>query len=244
MRNVWCILRRELAGYFATPVAYVFLVIFLVLAGVLTFQLGGLLGSGQADLQPFFAFHPWLYMFLVPAISMRLWAEERKQGTIEVLLTLPLSMGEAVLGKFLAAWVFTGIALALTLPLWLTVNWLGNPDNGVIFASYVGSLLMAGGYLAVGACFSALTRNQVVAFVLTVMVCFLFVLAGMPPVLGAFKGWAPQGLVQAIASISFLTHFDAITKGIIDLRDLVFFLSMIAFWLFANAIVIDLRKAE
>jgi ABC-2 type transport system permease protein len=244
MSNVLCILRRELSGYFATPVAYVFLVIFLALAGVLTFQLGDLLESGQADLQPFFAFHPWLYMFLVPAISMRLWAEERKQGTLEVLLTLPISMGEAVLGKFLAAWLFTAIALALTLPLWLTINWLGSPDNGVIFASYVGSLLMAGSYLAVGACFSALTRNQVIAFVLTVMVCFLFVLAGMPPVLNAFHGWAPQGLVQAIASISFLTHFDAITKGIIDVRDLVFFLSTIGFWLFANAIVIDLRKAE
>ena len=244
MSNVVCILRRELAGYFATPVAYVFLVIFLVLAGLLTFQLGGLLDTGQADLQPFFAFHPWLYLFLVPAISMRLWAEERKTGTIEVLLTLPVSMGEAVLGKFLAAGAFTGIALLLTLPLWITVNWLGDPDNGVILASYLGSLLMAGGYLAVGSCFSALTRNQVVAFVLTVMACFLLVLAGMPPVLGAFKGWAPEGLVQAIASVSFLTHFDAVTKGVVDLRDLVFFLSMIAVWLFANAVVLDLRKAE
>ena len=244
MRNVLCILRRELSGYFATPVAYVFLVIFLTLAGVLTFQLGQLFDNGQADLQAFFTFHPWLYLFLVPAISMRLWAEERKQGTLEVLLTLPISMGEAVLGKFLAAWLFTGIALLLTVPLWITMNWLGHPDNGVILASYVGSLLMAGGYLAIGACFSALTRNQVVAFVLTVMVCFLFVLAGMQPVLGAFEGWAPQGLVQAVASISFLTHFDAITKGIIDLRDVVFFVSLIAFWLFANAIVIDLRKAE
>jgi len=244
MSNVLCILRRELAGYFATPVAYVFLVIFLVLAGVLTFQLGGLLASGQADLQSFFAFHPWLYMFLVPAISMRLWAEERKQGTIEVLLTLPLSTGEAVVGKFLAAWLFTGIALLLTFPIWITVNWLGEPDNGVIVASYLGSLLMAGGYLAVGACFSALTRNQVIAFVLTVMVCFVFVLAGMPPVLDRLTGWAPDGLVQAVASVSFLTHFDAITKGVIDLRDLVFFVSMIAFWLFANAIVIDLRKAD
>jgi ABC-2 type transport system permease protein len=244
MSSVMCIFRRELAGYFATPVAYVFLVIFLVLAGLLTFQLGGLLDAGQADLQPFFAFHPWLYLFLVPAISMRLWAEERKTGTIEVLLTLPVSMGEAVLGKFLAAWAFTGIALLLTVPLWITVNWLGDPDNGVIVASYAGSLLMAGGYLAVGSCFSALTRNQVVAFVLTVMACFLLVLAGMPPVLGAFQGWAPEGVVQAIASISFLTHFDAVTKGVVDLRDLVFFVSMIAVWLFANAIVIDLRKAE
>ena len=244
MRNVMCIMRRELAGYFATPVAYVFLVIFLLLAGVLTFELGRMLQTNQADLEPFFGFHPWLYLFLIPAISMRLWAEERKQGTIEVLLTLPLSTGEAVLGKFLAAWVFTGIALLLTFPIWITVNWLGAPDNGVIVASYLGSLLMAGGYLAVGACFSALTRNQVIAFVLTVMVCFVFVLAGMPPVLDRLTGWAPEGLVQAVASVSFLTHFDAITKGVIDQRDLVFFVSMIAFWLFANAIVIDLRKAD
>jgi ABC-2 type transport system permease protein len=244
VNNIRCIFRRELAGYFATPVAYVFLVIFLVLAGVLTFQLGDLLKTNQADLQPFFSFHPWLYLFLVPAISMRLWAEERKQGTIELLLTLPISTGEAVVAKFLAAWAFTGIALLLTFPLWITVNWLGKPDNGVILASYFSSLLMAGGYLAVGACFSALTRNQVIAFVLTVAVCFLFVLAGMPPVLGAFTGWAPQGFVDAVASISFLTHFDAITKGVIDLRDLVFFATMIAFWLFANAVVIDARKAE
>ena len=244
MNNVRSIFKRELAGYFSTPVAYVFLVIFLILAGVATFQLGGLLEGGQADLQPFFNFHPWLYLFLVPAISMRLWSEERKQGTIELLLTLPISTGEAVLGKFLAAWAFTGIALLLTVPLWISVNWLGDPDNGVIFASYVGSLLMAGAYLAVGACFSALTRNQVIAFVLTVAACLLFVLAGMDPVLDAFKGWAPQGLVEAVASISFLTHFDAVTKGVIDLRDLVFYVSVIAFWLFANAVAIDARKAE
>jgi ABC-2 type transport system permease protein len=244
MNNVRSIFRRELAGYFATPVAYVFLVIFLVLAGVLTFQLGNWLEAGQADLQVFFSFHPWIYLFLVPAISMRLWAEERKQGTIELLLTLPISTGEAVLGKFLAAWAFTGIALALTFPLWITVNWLGSPDNGVILSGYVGSLLMAGGYLAVGACFSALTRNQVIAFVLTVAACFVLVLTGMPAVLGAFEGWAPKGLLEAIASISFLTHFDAISKGVIDLRDMVFFVTMIAFWLFANAVTIDARKAE
>jgi ABC-2 type transport system permease protein len=244
MNNVRTIFRRELAGYFATPVAYVFLVIFLILTGVLTFQLGGWLELGQADLQPFFNFHPWIYLFLVPAISMRLWAEERKQGTIELLLTLPVSTGEAVVGKFLAAWAFTGIALLLTFPLWITVNWLGDPDNGVILSGYVGSWLMAGGFLAVGACFSALTRNQVIAFVLTVAACFTLVLAGYPPVLDAFKGWAPQGLVEALASISFLTHFDAISKGVIDLRDMVFFLTMIAFWLFANAVTIDARKAE
>jgi len=244
MRNTLVIFKRELVGYFATPVAYVFLVIFLLLTGMMTFFAGGMFERGQADLQPFFSFHPWLYLFLVPAISMRLWAEERKSGTIELLLTLPVSMAEAVLGKFLAAWCFTGIALLLTFPMWLTVNYLGTPDNGVILASYVGSLLMAGGYLAIGACISALTRNQVIAFVISVAVCFGFVMAGFPMVLGLLKGWAPQGLVDVVASLGFLTHFDAITKGVIDLGDLVFFVSLMAFFLFANAVVLDLRKAE
>jgi len=246
MRNILAIGRRELVGYFATPVAYVFIVIFLLLAGLFTFakELGDLFGHGQADLQPFFAFHPWLFLFLIPAISMRLWAEERKQGTIELLLTLPVSMSEAVLGKFLAAWAFTGIALLLTTPLWITVNYLGNPDNGVILASYIGSFLMAGGYLAIGGCISALTRNQVIAFVLSVTVCFLFVLAGFPMVTSFFKDWAPRVFTDAIASLGFLTHFDSVTKGVIDARDLVFFVSLIAFCLFANALIIDLRKAD
>ncbi len=244
MRITLCIFKRDLAGYFATPVAYVFLVIFLLLSGNLTFAMGGLLERGQADLEPFFACHPWIYLFLVPAISMRLWSEERKTGTIELLLTLPISMAEAVLGKFLAAWCFTAIALLLTTPLWITVNYLGTPDNGVILASYLGSLLMAGGYLAIGACVSAITRNQVIAFVLSVSLCFAFVLAGFPLVLDHFKDWAPQGFVDAVASMGFLTHFDSISKGVIDLRDAVFFVSLMAFWLFANAVVIDLRKAD
>ncbi|MGQ0551974.1 MAG: ABC transporter permease subunit [Planctomycetota bacterium] len=242
--NIFVVFRRELAGYFATPVGYVFIVIFLLLSGGLTFEIGSLLERGEADLAPFFGFHPWLYLFLLPAISMRLWAEERKTGTIELLLTLPISMADAVLGKFLAAWAFTGIALALTLPLWLTVNWLGDPDNGVILASYLGSLLMAGGYLAIGACISACTRNQVVAFVLSVTVCFLFVLAGFPMVVGLFQGWAPVALVELVASLGFLTHFESISKGVLDASDLVFFVSLIAVWLFINAVVIDLRKAD
>jgi ABC-2 type transport system permease protein len=243
MRNTLAIFRRELGGYFATPVAYVFIVIFLVLSGILTFRIGQLLDLGQASLEPFFAFHPWLYLFLIPALTMRLWAEERRSGTIEVLLTLPISKSEAVLGKFLAAWAFTAIALALTFPLWITVNYLGDPDNGVILASYVGSLLMAGGYLAIGACLSALTRNQVIAFVVAVAVCFVFVIAGHPAVTGAVRGWAPSLVVEGIASLGFMTHFDAITKGVIDVRDLVFFLSMIAFWLFANVVALDARKS-
>ena len=244
MRNVKIIFQRELLSYFATPVAYVFIVIFLVLASAFTFYLGGFYERGQADLEPFFAFHPWLYLFLVPAISMRLWAEERKSGSIELLLTLPITMLQAVLGKFLAAWCFIGLALLLTFPIWLSVNYLGDPDNGAILAGYIGSLLMAGSFLAIGACISAANRNQVIAFIITVAVCFAFLLSGFPLVLDVFSTWAPQALVDAVASLSFLTHFTAISKGVIDLRDLIYFTAMIAVWLFANAIVIDSKKAD
>jgi ABC-2 type transport system permease protein len=244
MNPVAIIFRRELASYFATPVAYVFITIFLVLAGWFTFYLGGFYERGQADLAPFFSFHPWLYLFLIPAISMRLWAEERKSGTIELLLTLPVTMFQAVLGKFLAAWAFAAIALALTVPIWITVNYLGDPDNGAILAGYVGSLLMAGGFLAIGSCISAATRNQVVAFILTVVVCLVLLLAGLPMVLDVLGVLLPQFLVDAVSSMSFLTHFNAIAKGVIDLRDLVYFALMIGFWLYACAVVIDLRKAD
>jgi ABC-2 type transport system permease protein len=244
MNPVAIIFRRELASYFATPVAYVFITIFLVLAGWFTFYLGGFYERGQADLAPFFSFHPWLYLFLIPAISMRLWAEERKSGTIELLLTLPVTMIQAVLGKFLAAWAFAAIALALTVPIWITVNYLGDPDNGAILAGYVGSLLMAGGFLAIGSCISAATRNQVVAFILTVVVCLVLLLAGLPMVLEVLGAVLPQFLVDAVASMSFLTHFNAIAKGVIDLRDLVYFALMIGFWLYACAVVIDSKKAD
>jgi len=238
------VFKRELASYFATPVAYVFIVIFLLLAGTFTFYLGNFFERGQADLQPFFNFHPWLYLFLVPAVGMRLWSEERKSGTIELLLTLPLTMWQAVAGKFLAAWAFIGIALVLTFPIWITVNYLGSPDNGVIFASYVGSFLMAGAFLAIGSCISASTRNQVIAFILTVVVCFVFLLAGFPLVLNFFSAWAPQALVDAVSGLSFMTHFASIGKGVIDVRDLIYFLLVIAFWLYASAVVIDLKKAD
>lgn len=244
MSAITTVCKRELSSYFATPVAYVFIVIFLVLSSAFTFYLGNFYERGQADLLPFFSFLPWLYLFLVPAVSMRLWSEERKSGTIELLLTLPITMWQAVMGKFLAAWTFIGIALAMTFPLWLTVNFLGDPDNGVIFASYLGAWLMAGAFLAIGSCISAATRNQVVAFILTVVVCFLLVMAGFPLVLDAFRSWAPQVLVDAIASLSFLTHFASISKGVIDLRDLLYFVLMIGFWLYASAIVIDLKKAD
>jgi ABC-2 type transport system permease protein len=244
MRNVLAIFRRELAGYFTTPLAYVFIVIFLVMAGVLTFFVGNFFERGQADLQPFFAFHPWLYLVLIPALSMRLWAEERKSGTIELFLTLPIRMIEAVLGKFLAAWCFAGIALVLTFPFWLTVNYLGRPDNGVILASYLGSWLMAGALLAVGACVSATTKNQIIAFVVTAALAFIFTVAGTPIVIGMLQGWAPEWLIDAVAQISLVDHFDAITRGVIDLRDLVYFLSVMIAFLCANAILIDLEKAE
>jgi ABC-2 type transport system permease protein len=244
MNAMLAIMRRELRSYFLTPVAYVFIVIFLVLTSTFTFYLGGFYERGQADLAPFFNFHPWLYLFLVPALSMRLWAEERKSGSIELLMTLPVEIWQAVAGKFLAAWAFTGLALALTFPIWITVNYLGDPDNGVIVAAYIGSLLMAGGFLAVGSCISAATKNQVIAFILAVVACFLLLLAGFPLVLDIFSAWAPQPLVDAIASLSFLTHFSSISKGVIDLRDLVYFGLLIGVMLYANAIVLQLTKAD
>jgi ABC-2 type transport system permease protein len=198
VRNVAILFRRELASYFATPLALVFIVIFLVLAGAFAFYLGGFYERGQADLAPFFNFHPWLYLFLIPALSMRLWAEERKSGSIELLMTLPVTAWQAVLGKFLAAWCVAALALALTFPIWITVNYLGDPDNGAILAAYVGSLLMAGGFLAIGSCLSAATRNQVIAFILTAVVCFAFLLAGFPLVQSLVTGWAPQALVDAV----------------------------------------------
>jgi len=244
MSRLSVIFKRELASYFATPLAYVFIVIFLVLSGVFTFYLGGFFESGQANLAPFFNFHPWLYLFLVPAIAMRLWAEERKSGTIELLMTLPITRFDAVTGKFLAAWAFAGLALLLTFPMIVTVNYLGEPDNGAIVTGYIGSWLLAGAYLAIGSCMSALAKNQVIAFILAVSVCFLFIVSGFPMVLDGFSGWAPQWLVDAVASLSFLTRFDAISKGVIDLRDLLYFLTLIAAWLAATAVVIDLKKAD
>ena len=244
MRNICHIFTRELGGYFATPVAYVFLVIFLGMAGAFTFYLGNFFERGQADLSSFFVFHPWLYLILIPALSMRLWAEERKSGTIELFLTLPISITEAVLGKFLAAWAFTGIALALTFPIWITVNLLGSPDNGVILAGYIGSLLMAGGFLAIGAAVSAATKNQVIAFVISAALCFLFTVSGSPIVLNFFSGWAPQAIVDVVASFSFVSHFNAITRGVIDGRDIVYFGTLIAVFLFANAAIVDLKKSS
>jgi ABC-2 type transport system permease protein len=242
MRQVWAIFKREFAAYFATPLAYVFIVIFLIAMGAFTFYIGRFYDNGVADLSVFFSYHPWLYLFLVPALSMRLWAEERRSGTMELLLTLPVPLWATVLGKFLAAWAFTGVALALTFPIWLTVNFLGSPDNGVILASYIGSLLMAGGYLAIGSAISATTSNQVIAFTVSAVVCFLFTVSGAPFVLDFFRAWTPFAVVNAIASFSFITHFSSITQGVIDLRDLIYFFSLIALFLTANVVAVDLKK--
>jgi ABC-2 type transport system permease protein len=244
LHNVRCVFKRELQGYFATPVAYVFLVIYLILAGVFTWYLGGLYEQDQADLTPFFSFQPWLFLALIPALAMRLWAEERHSGTIELLLTLPISPGQAVLGKFLAAWLFVGVALALTVGEWITVAWLGGPDHGVIATSYLGTLLLAGGFLAIGACLSALTRNQVVAFVLSISIGFLFILSGYPAVLEFAEAVLPEFLVEAVQQMSFLTHFNGLVRGVIDARDVVFFLSLIGVFLFANTIIVDSKKAD
>lgn len=243
MNGSFVILKRELASYFATPLAYVFIFIFLVLSGVFTFYLGNFYEREQADLNPFFSFHPWLYLFLVPAISMRLWSEERKSGTIELLMTLPITRLDTVVGKFLAAWLFAGLALALTFPMWITVNYLGDPDNGVIFTSYVGSWLMAGAFLAIGSCMSAVSKSQVIAFIACGVVCLLFILAGFPLVLNVFKEWIPGMLLDTLASLSFLTHFSSISKGVISLVDVFYFLSVIVAWLAATVIVVEMKQA-
>lgn len=243
IEHIGIICKRELTQYFATPVAYIFIVIFLMLNGTFTFYVGNFFERNQADLESFFSFHPWLYLLLVPALSMRLWAEERKAGSIELLLTLPVTLFEAVMGKFLAAWFFTGFALSLTFPIWITVNYLGDPDNGVILASYLGSWLMAGGFLAIGCCISATTKNQVIAFILSWVVCLAFLLSGYGLVLEFFQGWAPLWLSDAIASLSFLTHFRLISKGVIDARDLIYFVLTIIVWLYACSVVIELKKA-
>lgn len=243
MRTTLIVARRELAAYFATPVAYVFIVIFLVMLGALTFAVGNFFDRGQADLAPFFMFLPWLYLLLIPAITMRLWAEERRSGTIELLLTLPVAMWQAVLGKFLAAWAFAAIALALTFPMVITVNVLGTPDNGVIVAGYAGALLIAGCYLAIGAALSATTRNQVIAFVLATAVCFVFTVFGSPLVAGFVAEAVPPALLEAAQRISLIGRYESITRGVIAVRDLVFFATFIGFWLYANAVIVDLRKA-
>lgn len=243
MSGIKSLLRKELLGYFATPLAYIFMGVFLFASGMFTFYIGNFYERNQADLESFFAWHPWLFLFLVPAISMRLWAEEQKTGTIELLLTLPIPLWKLVLGKFLAAWIFIAITLFLTIPMWFTVSYLGNPDHGIIVASYIGSLLMAGGYLAIGSFLSALTRNQVVAFIVTVIICFIFTVTGFPLVLNFFSVFLSPFLLNTIASFSFLGNFVDITRGILEFKSILYFIGFISLWLVLNTYVLTLRKA-
>lgn len=243
-QTAWIIAKREFKAYFSTPLAIVFLTIFVALTGAFAFYIGSFFDRGQADLAPFFAYHPWLYLLLVPAVAMRLWAEERKSGTIELLMTLPVSPLDAILGKFAAAWAFIGLALVLTFPMWITVNALGDPDNGVIATSYLGSFLMAGAFLAIGSFVSAMTRNQVIAFILAATLAFVFTMSGFEMVLNSVKTWLPEFVGQAVSSMSVLSHFERITRGVLELPTLIFFVSMIVFFLFATVIAVEQKKAE
>jgi ABC-2 type transport system permease protein len=237
------IIKRELGGYFTSPVAYVFLVIFLLLTGFFTFTVGSFFERGEASLVSFFTWHPWLYLFLVPAAGMRLWSEERRLGTLELLLTMPVTTWQAIVGKFLASWLFLLLALALTFPVWITVNWLGSPDNGVIVAGYLGSALLAGTYLAISCMTSAMTRNQVISFIVSVIACLFLILAGFTPVTDLLVKWANPAFVQVIASFSVMTHFESFQRGVIDLRDVVFFASVMGFALFTTGIIIRGHRA-
>lgn len=241
--NVKAIAKRELTGYFASPVAYVFIVIFLLLCGFFTFMAGGFFERNEAGLNSFFMWHPWFYLFLVPAVGMRLWAEERRVGTLELLLTMPITSAQAIVGKFLASWLFLILALALTFPVWITVNYLGHPDNGAIVCAYIGSALMAGAYLAIACMTSAITRNQVIAFILSVVICLFLILAGWPPVTKLLDSLDWSWLTNLAASMSVMTHFDAFQRGVIDLRDLVFFLSLGGFALFATGVILRSHRA-
>jgi len=247
LSNIKTITKRELAAYFSSPLAYVFIVIFLLLCGFFTFMVGaGLFGIGEASLvHPFFDWHPWFYLFLVPAVGMRLWAEERRVGTIELLLTMPITAWQAIVGKFLASWLFLALALVLTFPVVLTVNYLGSPDNGVIFSGYIGSWLMAGAYLAISCMTSAMTRTQVVSFIISVVLCLFLILAGFPPVINLLSGWAKswQWLVNAITPLSVITHFENFQRGVLDSRDVLFFLSLIVFSLFSTSVILRGHRA-
>ncbi len=245
--NIKTIAKRELGAYFTSPIAYVFIVIFLLLCGFFTFFVGGFFERREASLvMPFFEWHPWFFLFLVPAVGMRLWAEERRSGTIELLLTMPITAWQAIVGKFLASWLFLGLALALTFPVVITVNYLGSPDNGVIFAAYIGSWLMAGAYLAVSCITSALTRSQVVSFILSVVACLFLILAGFPPVINFFQQLVSPSLswlVDLVTSFSVMTHFQGFARGVLDSRDIIFFLSVIGFSLFTTSVILRTHRA-
>lgn len=244
MQLFFPLFKREFLGYFRSPVAYVFIIIFLLASVGFMFFLAGFYESNQANLTTFFTYHPWLYLILVPAVGMRLWAEERRSGTVELLFTLPISHTEAVVAKFFAGWAFLAVALALTFPVVLTVNYLGNPDNGVIFASYLGSLLMSGSYLAITCLTSALTKNQVISFILSVIICFVLVLLGWGVFTDVLANVFSAEVIDVIASFGFMSHYAAITKGLVDTRDIIYFASVIIVALSMNTMVIAARKAQ
>ncbi len=244
LTNIQAILRRELQSYFGSPVAYVFIFIFLVLMGFFSFYVSQFFEVGQADLRGFFQWHPWLFLFLVPSVAMRLWSEERRLGTLELILTLPVTVTQVLLGKFLAAWLFIGLALLLTFPMVITVMYLGDPDLGAILCAYIGSFLMAGAFLSVGSMTSALTRSQVVSFILAVVICLFFILAGYPPVTSMLSGWAPAWLTTTVSELSFLVHYTSMQRGVLDLRDVIYFFSVMAFMLYLNAVIVQNRKTS
>ena len=244
LNKTYIILDRELKGYFRTPLASIFLLVFLALSSGMTFFLGRFFERDQADLTAFFSWHPWLFLVLMPAIGMRLWAEERRSGTIELLITLPVTNTQLVVGKFLASWIFTLIALILTMPIWITVNYLGEPDNHVILISYFGSWLMAGAFLALTSCLSALTKNQVIAFIISSISGFVLIMAGFNLVLSAVRSWSPNWITETISSMSFLSHFSRIQMGVFDLSTLVFFISMIILCLWINVQLVQIKKAD
>ncbi len=243
MRAILTIAKRELSSYFTSPVAYVFLVIFLLLTGFFTFTTGNFFERGEASLGSFFSWHPWVYLMLVPEDGMRLWAEERRSGTLELLLTMPVAPWQAIVAKFAASWAFLAVALALTFPTVITVNVLGDPDNGMIVAGYLGSFLLAGAYLAISCMTSAMTRNQVVAFIVSVVLCLFLILAGFTPVTDLLVRWASPAVVDTVAAFSVVTHFDGFQRGVIDTRNLFFFLSVIGFALFATGVIIRGHRA-
>jgi len=243
LRNVKTLTKRELAEYFVSPAAYVFIVIFLALCGFFTFMISNFFKGNEASLATFFIWLPWLYLFLVPAVGMHLWSDERRLGTLELLFTLPLTVFQAILSKFLAAWLFVGLALLLTFPVPFTALYLGDPDLGAIVSGYIGAFLLAGGYLAVVSMTSALTRSQVVSFIVAVVICLFFILAGWPPVTDMLVEWAPRGVVEAVAACSFMTHFDSIQRGVLDSRDLVYFGSVIVFFLSLTGIILKNHRA-
>lgn len=242
MRTLLAIYRRELLSYVTTPLAYVFVAVFLVAVGAFAFQVGGFFEQNRADLASFFAFHPWLFMIFLPAVAMRLWSEDLRSGAVELLMTLPAPTWALVLGKFLAAWTIAGAALVLTFPLWITVNALGAPDNAAIFVGYLASFLMAGAFIAIGEALSALTKTQVIAFVASATVCFVVTAMGLPIILDFLRGIVGGGLAEGIASLSVLRHFEAAQRGVVELRSLYYFVSLIALALAGATLAVDARR--